>query len=40
MLQRWYDPIHGTVRLDEYNVKNFTLGNLRSHMALVGQGKI
>ncbi|KAG2226168.1 hypothetical protein INT45_003313 [Circinella minor] len=37
MLQRWYDPINGTVRLDEYNVQNFTLGNLRSHMALVGQ---
>ncbi|KAI9255706.1 putative ABC transporter protein, partial [Phascolomyces articulosus] len=37
MLQRWYDPIEGTVRLDEYNVKNFTLGNLRSHMSLVGQ---
>ncbi|KAJ8664037.1 hypothetical protein O0I10_000315 [Lichtheimia ornata] len=37
MLQRWYDPIDGTVRLDEHNIKNFTLGNLRSHMALVGQ---
>ncbi|KAI9498760.1 putative ABC transporter protein [Zychaea mexicana] len=37
MLQRWYDPIEGTVRLDEHNTKNFTLGNLRSHMALVGQ---
>ncbi|KAI8149545.1 P-loop containing nucleoside triphosphate hydrolase protein [Fennellomyces sp. T-0311] len=37
MLQRWYDPIEGTVRLDEHNVKNFSLGNLRSHIALVGQ---
>ncbi|KAI9318133.1 putative ABC transporter protein [Dichotomocladium elegans] len=37
MLQRWYDPIDGTVRLDDYDTKNFTLGNLRSHMALVGQ---
>ncbi|CDH50554.1 multidrug resistance protein 1 [Lichtheimia corymbifera JMRC:FSU:9682] len=37
MLQRWYDPIDGTVRLDEHNIRNFTLGNLRSHMALVGQ---
>ncbi|KAI8149541.1 P-loop containing nucleoside triphosphate hydrolase protein [Fennellomyces sp. T-0311] len=37
MLQRWYDPIDGTVRLDEHNTKNYTLGNLRSHLALVGQ---
>ncbi|KAI9021523.1 putative ABC transporter protein [Phycomyces nitens] len=37
MLQRWYDPISGTVRLDDNNVKNYTLGNLRSHMSLVGQ---
>ncbi|KAI7881051.1 putative ABC transporter protein [Lichtheimia hyalospora FSU 10163] len=37
MLQRWYDPIDGTVRLDDYNTKNFTLGNLRKHMALVSQ---
>lgn len=36
MLQRWYDPLEGTVRLDQYNVKNFYLGNLRTHMALVG----
>ncbi|KAI8142959.1 putative ABC transporter protein [Fennellomyces sp. T-0311] len=40
MLQRWYNPIEGTVRLDQYNVKNFSLGNLRSHMALVGQEPI
>lgn len=37
MLQRWYDPIEGNVRLDEHNLKSFSLGNLRSHMALVGQ---
>ncbi|KAI8149540.1 p-glycoprotein [Fennellomyces sp. T-0311] len=37
MLQRWYDPTAGTIRLDHYNVKNYTLGNLRSHQALVGQ---
>ncbi|KAI8056326.1 P-loop containing nucleoside triphosphate hydrolase protein [Gilbertella persicaria] len=37
MLQRWYDPITGTVRLDDNNVKNYTLGNLRSHTSLVGQ---
>lgn len=37
MLQRWYDPVSGTVRLDDNNVKNYSLHNLRSHMALVGQ---
>lgn len=37
MLQRWYDPLSGTVRLDDHNVKGFYLHNLRSHMALVGQ---
>lgn len=37
MLQRWYDPLKGTVSLDESNVKNYSLYNLRSHMALVSQ---
>ncbi|GAA5812686.1 hypothetical protein MFLAVUS_006143 [Mucor flavus] len=37
MLQRWYDPLSGTVRLDNHNVKSFSVKNLRSHMALVGQ---
>jgi ATP-binding cassette subfamily B (MDR/TAP) protein 1 len=37
MLQRWYDPVSGTVRLDDNNVKNYSLNNLRNHMALVGQ---
>jgi ATP-binding cassette subfamily B (MDR/TAP) protein 1 len=37
MLQRWYDPASGAVRLDDNNVKNYSLYNLRSHMALVGQ---
>ncbi|EIE84922.1 hypothetical protein G6F46_001432 [Rhizopus delemar] len=37
MLQRWYDPVSGTVRLDDNNVKNYSLSNLRNHMALVGQ---
>ncbi|CEP14310.1 hypothetical protein [Parasitella parasitica] len=37
MLQRWYDPLKGTVSLDESNIKNYSLYNLRSHMALVGQ---
>jgi ATP-binding cassette subfamily B (MDR/TAP) protein 1 len=37
MLQRWYDPASGSVRLDDHNVNTYGLGNLRSHMALVGQ---
>ncbi|KAI9312911.1 P-loop containing nucleoside triphosphate hydrolase protein [Dichotomocladium elegans] len=37
MLQRWYDPDRGTVRLDATNARDYTLRNLRSHMALVGQ---
>ncbi|KAL9555441.1 hypothetical protein MBANPS3_002351 [Mucor bainieri] len=37
MLQRWYDPLSGLVSLDANNVKSYSLDNLRSHMALVGQ---
>ncbi|KAI7851625.1 putative ABC transporter protein [Circinella umbellata] len=40
MLLRWYDPQGGAVRLDEQSVNTHTLGNLRSHMALVGQEPI
>ncbi|CEP15949.1 hypothetical protein [Parasitella parasitica] len=40
MLQRWYDAVSGTVALDSRDVKSYTLGNLRSHMALVGQEPI
>ncbi|CAO3594257.1 unnamed protein product [Absidia cylindrospora] len=37
MLERWYDPLNGSVRVDDHNVNTFSLANLRSHMALVGQ---
>ncbi|KAG2231879.1 hypothetical protein INT48_006071 [Thamnidium elegans] len=37
MLQRWYDPLKGTVSLDDQNVKSYSVYNLRSHMALVSQ---
>ncbi|ORX45112.1 P-loop containing nucleoside triphosphate hydrolase protein [Hesseltinella vesiculosa] len=37
MLQRWYDPSAGTVRVDDHNANSFSLANLRSHMALVSQ---
>ncbi|KAI8075116.1 putative ABC transporter protein [Gongronella butleri] len=37
LLERWYDPVSGSVSVDNHNAKSFSLGNLRSHMALVGQ---
>ncbi|KAG0180556.1 Multidrug resistance protein 1 [Apophysomyces sp. BC1034] len=37
MLQRWYDPEAGTACLDSRPVDTFSVRNLRSHMALVGQ---
>jgi ATP-binding cassette subfamily B (MDR/TAP) protein 1 len=37
MLERWYDPLRGKVLLDDTNVKSYSVPNLRSHMALVGQ---
>ncbi|KAI9317609.1 P-loop containing nucleoside triphosphate hydrolase protein [Dichotomocladium elegans] len=37
MLERWYDPSSGSARLDDVNTQGYTLGNLRSHSALVGQ---
>ncbi|KAI8086529.1 P-loop containing nucleoside triphosphate hydrolase protein [Halteromyces radiatus] len=37
MLQRWYDPINGNVRVDDHNANSYTLSNLRGHMGLVGQ---
>ncbi|ORZ10103.1 P-loop containing nucleoside triphosphate hydrolase protein [Absidia repens] len=40
MLERWYDPLSGTVRVDDHNVNKYSLSNLRSHMALVGQEPI
>ncbi|KAJ3053457.1 Multidrug resistance protein 1 [Rhizophlyctis rosea] len=38
MIQRWYDPVSGTVSVDGKNNKNYQLKKgLRAHMALVGQ---
>ncbi|KAI7905983.1 P-loop containing nucleoside triphosphate hydrolase protein [Cokeromyces recurvatus] len=37
MLQRWYDPLEGTVSFDHKDVQSYSLLNLRSHMSLVGQ---
>ncbi|KAI9271641.1 P-loop containing nucleoside triphosphate hydrolase protein [Phascolomyces articulosus] len=40
LLERWYDSLEGSVRLDEQNVQSYSLSNLRSHMSLVGQEPI
>ncbi|KAI9302369.1 putative ABC transporter protein [Cunninghamella echinulata] len=37
LIERFYDANSGHVRLDDHDVKTYTLGNLRSHMSLVGQ---
>lgn len=37
MLERFYDPLGGSVRVDHTDVGQFSLFNLRSHMALVSQ---
>lgn len=37
LLERWYDPLSGVVRLDNKDIKSYSVNNLRSHMALVGQ---
>jgi len=37
MLERWYDPLSGTVKVDGKNTKSLYLKSLRRDMALVGQ---
>ncbi|CAO3673561.1 unnamed protein product [Umbelopsis ramanniana] len=37
ILQRWYDPSGGVAQVDGQNISDFSLHNLRSHMALVSQ---
>ncbi|KAI8799281.1 P-loop containing nucleoside triphosphate hydrolase protein [Cladochytrium replicatum] len=38
MLERWYDPLSGTVTIDNTNVKSFQLKEgLRKHLSIVGQ---
>ncbi|KAJ3130853.1 Multidrug resistance protein 1 [Physocladia obscura] len=37
LLERWYDLHEGTTAIDEKNVRDWNLANVRSHMALVGQ---
>ncbi|KAF9931463.1 Multidrug resistance protein 1 [Linnemannia zychae] len=37
LLERWYDADGGKVVIDNYNIKDLQLNNIREHMALVGQ---
>ena len=37
LIERFYDPAFGSVKLDGHEVKDINLNNLRSHMALVSQ---
>ena len=37
ILQRWYDPTTGSARLDDNDVRKYSLANLRGHMSLVSQ---
>jgi ATP-binding cassette subfamily B (MDR/TAP) protein 1 len=40
LLERWYDSTKGSVLVDQIDVKDWNISNLRSHMALVGQEPI
>lgn len=37
LIERFYDPIKGTVLVDDKDIKSYNLRNLRSHIALVSQ---
>ncbi|CAM8956540.1 unnamed protein product [Rhodiola kirilowii] len=37
LIERFYDPIEGSVNIDGRNVKSYNLKTLRSHIALVSQ---
>jgi ATP-binding cassette subfamily B (MDR/TAP) protein 1 len=37
LIERFYDPLKGSVYIDEQDIKNFNLRMLRSHIALVSQ---
>ncbi|KAF3453524.1 hypothetical protein FNV43_RR03964 [Rhamnella rubrinervis] len=37
LIERFYDPMKGSVNIDEQDVKNYNLRLLRSHIALVSQ---
>ncbi|KAL0927882.1 hypothetical protein M5K25_002103 [Dendrobium thyrsiflorum] len=37
LIERFYDPLHGVVRVDGEDIKSYNLRSLRRHIALVGQ---
>ncbi|KAF9168381.1 Multidrug resistance protein 1 [Actinomortierella ambigua] len=37
LLERWYDVLGGKAVIDQYDVRDLQLNNIRKHMALVGQ---
>ena len=37
IIERFYDPLKGTVKIDGRDITTFNLRNLRKHIALVGQ---
>ncbi|KAI3452645.1 hypothetical protein Pfo_009309 [Paulownia fortunei] len=37
LIERFYDPIRGSVRIDDYDIKSYNLRDLRSYIALVSQ---
>lgn len=37
LIERFYDPLKGSIQIDEQDVKNYNLRLLRSHIALVSQ---
>ena len=40
LLERWYDPVSGTITFDDLSVKDYNLKNLRSFFSIVGQEPI
>ncbi|XP_062077804.1 putative multidrug resistance protein [Humulus lupulus] len=37
LIERFYDPMKGSIHIDEQDIKNYNLRTLRSHIALVSQ---
>ncbi|KAG8383258.1 hypothetical protein BUALT_Bualt05G0165700 [Buddleja alternifolia] len=37
LIERFYDPIKGSILIDDYDIKSYNLRELRSHIALVSQ---
>lgn len=37
LIERFYDPLKGSIEIDEQNIKSYNLRRLRSHIALVSQ---